>query len=144
RGQVDLVGEAVPLLRVEVDELDRPGHARYQDQPRVVGIVHQPQFAQAEGSHRMGVLGQLRIQVPGFHGAAYCRCSAKKARVRRSASAALSAWKCFGSTSRLKACPAPSYTYSCACGCALRCASMSAGGVLGSSAPKWNSMGARS
>ena len=62
RGVVDLVAELAPLPGVEVDHLARVDDARHQHQPRIVAVVHQPQFAQRERDHRMGVGRQLRMQ----------------------------------------------------------------------------------
>ena len=50
------------LRGFKVDEVARGGHARHQHQPRVVRVVHQPQFAESQRGQRVRVRGQLRVQ----------------------------------------------------------------------------------
>ena len=63
-GQADFPAEDGLLGDVEVDPLRRILYPRHQDQPGMVGVVHQPQFAEFQCGDRVGVLGQLRMQVP--------------------------------------------------------------------------------
>ena len=117
RGAVDLVGQQVALRLVEIDQFARLGQARHQHQPWVVGVVHQPQFAQRERRDRMGVGGQLRMQFVADAALRWlmalsrlpcsqANAASNKASVRDARCRALAASKTFGSTSRLKACPA--------------------------------------
>src|SRR5690606_1012410 len=150
QAEVDFRGQLLALLRFQVDQLPGAGHPRHQYQPRVVGIVHQPQFPQRQRMQRVRIRGQARVQgVAGWCGVSchgrpprvQASATSRNFRVRLWASTALGGWWWRGSTSRLKAWPAPSYTYATASGWRSRWAWMSASGMESSSAPKWNSMG---
>src|SRR5690606_8705479 len=98
----------------QLDQFARAGDAGDQHQPGIVGVVHQAQVTQLEAGQWMGVGGELRVQfvgcgvvMPGHDGILQRSADSKNASVRLRASAALAAWKWRGSTSRLKAWPAP-------------------------------------
>jgi GNAT superfamily N-acetyltransferase len=60
----DLFHQLVLLRVVEVDDLDGAGVARHQDEPRIVGVVHEQHARERQIADRNGVAGKLRIERP--------------------------------------------------------------------------------